>query len=382
MQAPLIVHVIHALGMGGLENGLVNLINRFPPQKYRHAIVCMTCSSEFGNRLRREDVTVYSLYRDQAHIARTYWELYRLFKRLKPALVHGRNLSGLDGLVAAFLAGVPVRVHGEHGRDVDNLDGMNARQRRLKKLLRPLVSHYTAVSRDLADYLVSQIGISPERVTQIYNGVDTEVFAPARIACQPVSRSREAASLVIGTVGRLQPVKDQLSLVKAFMEVSRIDPEIFGRCRLVIAGEGPCRPELESAIAAHGLTDRALLLGARDDVPSVLRTFDVFALPSLAEGISNTVLEAMATGLPVVATRVGGNADLIEDGRSGVLIEVGDTAALAAAIVAYARDEKRRTAHGHMARRRAESMFSLQAMVDSYADFYDRLIATHRTNSS
>ncbi len=371
---PLVVHVIHELGIGGLENGLVNLINRMPAQRYRHAILCMTRHGEFRQRIRRGDVDVYSLHRGQAPLARTYWQLYRLFRRLRPSIVHSRNRSGLDALLPALCAGVRVRIHGEHGRDVDDLDGSNARIRRLKRAFRPFVSHYTTVSRDLAHYLEQAIGVPAGRISQIYNGVDTELFHPEPSAVDAGACARPPRALVVGTVGRLQAVKNQVLLVKAFGAALRSAPGPMQAARLVVVGEGSTRAAIEQEIARQALGARVELLGARDDVAQQLRAMDVFVLPSLAEGISNTILEAMASGLPVVATRVGGNAELVAAGRTGVLVDVDDVGTMADAIAAYAADASLRARHGEAGRQRAESEFSLDAMVSRYAALYDRLL--------
>lgn len=365
---PLIVHVIHALSMGGLENGLVNLINGMDAGRFRHAIVCMSHSTDFERRIRRPDVAVYSMHRDRYPIWRTYIELLRLFRRIRPDIVHSRNLSGLDALVPALLAGVRVRVHGEHGRDVDNLDGANPRQLRLKRLFRPLISHYTAVSKDLASDLVCRIGAPAARVTQIYNGVDTARFRPRG------STDRSAGRFVIGTVGRLQPVKDQALLIDAYCDAKAADPDAMSGTSLTIVGDGPCRDALISQAQAAGLGDRVMFPGASDDVPAMLRTFDLFVLPSLAEGISNTILEAMASGLPVLATRVGGNADLVIEGKTGAIVPAGDRAAITRAILDYVRNPHLCRSHGLEARLRAEREFSLEAMVRSYAEFYAGLL--------
>lgn len=370
--APLIVHVIHALSMGGLENGLVNLINGMDESRFRHAIVCMSHSSDFERRIRRPDVLVYSMHRDSHPLWVTYFRLLRLFRRIRPDIVHTRNLSGLDAILPALLSGVYVRIHGEHGRDVDNLDGSNPKQRRLKRLFRPFVTHYTAVSKDLAGELVQSIGVSAARVTQIYNGVDTYRFRPAEFA---PDLARPAGRLVIGTVGRLQPVKDQGLLIDAYAQARSLDPAALASSSLVIVGEGPCREALLARAQAAGLADRIILPGVSNDVPGMLRTFDLFVLPSLAEGISNTILEAMASGLPVLATRVGGNADIVLEGRTGTIIPAGDRSALTRAILDYARDPVLRLAHGREGRLRAVSQFSLDAMIRAYAEFYAQRLA-------
>lgn len=378
-SVPTLVHVIHQLGMGGLENGLVNLLNRMPGERYRHVIVCMTACGDFGDRIRNDAVAIHEMRRGEVPLALVYWRLFRLFRRLRPAIVHTRNLSGLDALLPAVLAGVPVRVHGEHGRDMDDLDGSNARHRRLKRLFRPLVTRYTAVSRDLARYLESGIEVPAGRVHQIYNGVDTSLFRP-RTGDSPGEPTLSERPFTIGTVGRLQPVKNQLLLLRAFAAAVSRAPRSMETARLLIVGEGPMRPALESAVAECSLQSRVQLAGARNDIPDALREMDVFVLPSLAEGISNTILEAMATGLPIVATRVGGNSELIEDERTGALVETGDWSALADRLIAYASDAALRARHGRAARARAEREFSLDAMVLSYTALYDSLLGrSHRS---
>src|SRR5690606_27119634 len=168
---------------------------------------------------------------------------------------------------------------------------------------------------------------------RICNGVDTLRFRPAS-ARQAVAGSPfdDPHAVIVGTVGRLQTGKDQVKLVRA-VAVARADGEAGARLRLVIAGDGPQRAEVEAEIAASGIGDITWLAGARSDVPELMRALDIFALPSQAEGISNTILEAMASGLPVVATDVGGNAELVAVGESGALVPAQDPHAMAHALL-------------------------------------------------
>ena len=178
-QPPLIAHVIHHLVIGGLENGLVNLINRMPRSRYRHAIVCMTDYSDFSRRLQRDDVSIFAMDKKLGWDFGVYRRLYRLFRRIRPDIVHSRNLTALDSLLPALLSGVPVRIHGEHGRDQFDPEGKSQRYRWLRRLHRPLVTHYVALSKDLERYLHGAIGVPRRRIAQIYNGVDTDRFQPA-----------------------------------------------------------------------------------------------------------------------------------------------------------------------------------------------------------
>jgi len=142
----------------------------------------------------------------------------------------------------------------------------------------------------------------------------------------------------------------------------------------VIAGDGPCRAELDAVARAVGCQDRVRLLGEREDVPQVLRALDMFVLPSLGEGISNAILEAMATALPVVASRVGGNGELVKDGENGLLVEARCAASLAAAIGRYLTDPGLAVAHGSAGRARVEREFSLERMLASYDELYRRFV--------
>jgi sugar transferase (PEP-CTERM/EpsH1 system associated) len=373
---PLVAHVIHALRVGGLENGLVNLINHMDPARYRHAIVCMTDYSDFRDRIRTPGVEVVALHKQELTRWQIYARLFRLFRDWRPAIVHGRNWDGLDAVLPARVAGVPVRVQGEHGRDMHDLHGTNRRQQWLRRLNRPFTTHYSTVSRDLARYLCDAVGIPENRVTQIYNGVDTQLFRPAEggRARLPDGIPAEPGHFVVGTVGRLAPVKDQAMLIRACSRLVRAGAVGAERLRLVIVGDGPLRADLERTAAEECLAGRVFFPGARANVQDWLRAFDLFVLPSLAEGISNTVLEAMATGLPIVATDVGGNADLVEHGRSGCVVASGNAESMAASISRYLENPDLARGEGAAARERAERCFSIRAMVDGYAALYDRLL--------
>ena len=378
---PLIAHAIYRLDIGGLENGLVNLINRFPSDRYRHCVICMEDFSEFRQRITRSDVRVFAMRKSQTGAAALYRHLYSLFRKLRPTIVHSRNLSGLDTLLPAMLAGVPHRVHSEHGRDVDDLDGTSLKPRLLRKLHGPLIQRYIAVSKDLQNYLIRGIGVSSSRITQIYNGVDTERFAPVK--AKPARVLPESFygddKVVIGTVGRLQPIKDQVTLVRAFAHALEQQPSLRAFARLAIVGSGPSHDALLACVREQCLSDLVWMPGARDDVAQVLQCLDVFVLPSLNEGISNTILEAMASGLPIVATAVGGNLELVVEGVNGRLVPSRDPAALGQELTRYLLEPELRRRHANASRKRATDHFSIEAMVNAYLRFYDSLYSDEPT---
>ena len=372
---PCIAHVVYRFDVGGLENGVVNLVNHLPSDSYRHAIVALTDVTDFHERIRRDDVQFFSLHKRPGHGVRLYPRLFKLFRDLAPAIVHTRNLAALEASVPAWFAGVPARVHGEHGRDVGDLDGSNRRYQRVRRVYRPFVNRYVALSKDLADYLRGPIGIPAARIAQIYNGVDTARFAPAPDGRVPPPGCPFTSPDLwfVGTVGRMKDVKDQVTLAEAFVAAVRRHPA-GARMRLVIVGSGPLSDRVDGVLASAGLRDQAWLPGDRADVPDILRGLDCFVLPSLAEGVSNTILEAMASGIPIVATRVGGNPELVDDGLTGRLVPPSNPESMAAAILAYFNDPATGRRHGRAARQVAVKRFSLERMVKDYLSLYDSLL--------
>lgn len=378
-QPPMIVHIIYALSTGGLENGLVNIINRCPPSRYRHVIICLTGAEHFASRLTAPNVDVIELHKKPGHDLRMYWRLWRHLRRLRPAVVHTRNLAALETHALGLLMPGCKRVHGEHGRDMHDLDGSNRKYQWLRRALSPLIHQFIAVSRDLSRWLVDTVHIPERKVTQIYNGVDTQRFAraeePGNLPTgMPESFQPGSDSVVIGTVGRLAAVKDQQLLLVALHRLVSERPELRSSLRLLIVGDGPEYEALNALTERLELGGMVWLAGDREDIPELLRTMDIFVLPSLGEGISNTVLEAMASGLPVIATSVGGNPELVQDGATGLLFPAGDVSALARALATLIDNPSRRHAMGEAAEAHIRQNFDWQRTVDSYLSLYDALL--------
>jgi sugar transferase (PEP-CTERM/EpsH1 system associated) len=262
-----------------------------------------------------------------------------------------------------------VVIHGEHGRTALDPEGRNAFRRRVRRLLSPLVNQFVAVSSDLTRWLVEEVRIPCRKVLHIPNGVDTTRFSPDNRQAGRRAITVPDGWMALGCVGRLEPVKDHASLLQAFAAVQN-----DYKALLFLVGDGPSRSAIEQQVNALGLESRVRLLGERKDVPLVLKGLDLFFLPSVGEGMSNSILEAMATGLPVVATRVGGNPELVQDDVTGILVEPSAPFALAAAMKRYLDDPELIARHGNAGRARVEAEFSLTRMLNAYESLYTRLL--------
>ncbi|HEX9173232.1 MAG TPA: TIGR03088 family PEP-CTERM/XrtA system glycosyltransferase [Telluria sp.] len=376
---PLVVHLVYRLDIGGLETLLVDAINRMPAQRYRHAVVCLTDYTDFAQRITRPGVELFALHKPPGLGLASHLKLFKLLRRLRPAILHTYNLGTIEYAAVALAAGVPVRVHAEHGRDAGDPNGTNRKHNLLRRLLVPVIDRYVPVSSDLRQWLKQVVGIPDAKNQFIGNGVDTDRFRPGPVAGDPVEPWTGPGLFVIGTVGRLQDVKDQACLVDAFARLRQLLPAEADRLRLVLVGDGPLRARLADRIAAAGLQDVAYLAGPRSDVAPVMRSLSLFALPSMAEGTPVTLLEAMASSLPVVATRVGGIPELVVDGSTGTLVPAADPEQLARALASYVGDSDLARRHGAAGRGRVEQHFSMAAMLASYLALYDGLCQTKTT---
>lgn len=353
-----ITHVVFALGVGGLETGLINLLRRLRAPDFEHQILCMKDLGANTEAAREAGASVELVGSLEGANRGIIWALRRRIRHFRPHIVHSRNFGTVDAILAARLAGVGRVIHGEHGWDVPDLYGTSRKRRLVRGVLSPLVRRYVTVSYKLADWLLEHRGRFRGKITTIHNGVDLARYEQVPRPDRPPRH--------LGTVGRLAEVKDQVSLVRAFAALAEDHPA----ARLSIIGDGPVRPRLEEEIAATGCAERIALPGFRTDTDRVYGELDLFVLPSLNEGISNTILEAMASGLPVVASEVGGNPELVVPGETGSLFPAGDPVALERVLRGYLEDPERVAREGRAARRRAIAAFSLDRMAEEYARLY------------
>lgn len=364
MHAPpprplLVAHLVHRFGVGGLESVVLELIRRLPADRFRHTVICLTDSDAAMTRRLPPDVPVHALHKRPGKDWLVWFRLWRLLRRVRPHILHSCNIATLEGALPAALAGVTVRLHAEHGRDMYDLDGSNPTYCWLRRLYAPLIHAFVPVSHELEQWLLHQVRIPPAKVRLIPNGVDLTRFRPRTAPHDPTG-------LVMGTVGRLAPVKDHATLLRGFALLAGRFPE--RNLSLLLVGDGPLRQELEAQAQAAGVGKKVHFAGEQADIPTWLGRMDLFALSSLAEGMPLTLLEAMASGVACVATRTGACPRLIREGETGFLFPVGDGEALARIMARYLEEPGLAARHGAAGRARAESEYDLEQTVAHYAD--------------
>jgi sugar transferase (PEP-CTERM/EpsH1 system associated) len=276
----------------------------------------------------------------------------------------------MDGILAAKLARTKYVVHGEHGREYRDLHGKSFLRNFGRRLLAWFTDRIVTVSDDLRNWLVREVGIPHDKVITIINGVDTTRFFPPADKSQAKKHlGIDPETFVIGSVGRLDKVKNYRMLLEAILLARQCESSFL----VLIIGDGPERYDLEYFARTHSIPN-VQFLGQRDNVYDYLKAFDLFVLTSLAEGISNTILEAMATGLPVLATGVGGNPEIVQDDVTGSLIPPRDTSLLWKKMNEYFNNNWLCQRHGLAGRLRCEEMFSLEQMVVKYDSLYSSLM--------
>ena len=364
-----ILHVLTFLGQGGTEHVVLNLIAGFGDQQFEQEI-CTTrgYDLEFARAHQLEN-RVHSAGRSVATLQFPLFRLAKIMRAYRPHIVHTRNWGALEAVPAARLAGVPVIIHSEHGYEMESLSGLPLRRRLFRRAAYVMADAVFTVTEELRDYHARQAWLPSDRFRVLYNGVDVNRFAP-----RPDVRRRlrndfgwSADSFVIGTVGRLVPIKDQTTLLRAAEQLigSGIDAHVL------LVGGGPEEGKLRQYVSTSAqLSGRTRFMGASQHVDEILNAMDVFVLPSLKEGLSNTLLEAMATSLPVIATRVGGNPEILEDGHSGRLFTPKDVSELVVRLTQLASNQSFRQAVGCSARHRIMAKFSLDLMIETYRNLY------------
>lgn len=364
-SAPIkILYVALDMDLGGLQRIVHLLIEGLNRRRFEPVLCCFDRGGVFYDALRSEGVRGRILHRRPGPFDGTLLRnLIRYVRENEIDVIHSQNACALYAGLAGLVTGVPV-IHTDHGRLVPD--------KRSAILEDWLASHFlhaiVGVSEELTAYLNSRLGIAAKKLKTIVNGVDTDRFMPVTRERKDALRAQNGLGphdLVLGTVCRFDPIKNLPFMISSMPEIVKQLPH----AKLVIVGEGPMRQSLEEIIHALGMAQYIAIWPRRHDIEQVMPQFDVYVCTSLSEGTSMTILEAMACGLPIVASAVGGNRSLI-DSTNGFLFSVKDVEAYVSNVVSLFLDSARMDSMGAESRIRAERLYPLRRTRQRYQSLY------------
>lgn len=362
-----IVHLITELDVGGAQQALLRLLANADRSRYDITVLTLYNGDKpLGKAIAALDIPVIDLGLDKPWRLYAVIRLYAELRRRQPAILHAWMFhANILGRLVGRAAGVPSIITSRRSVEVGG-----DRREWIKRLTQSLDDAVIAVSDVVAVAEVERAGAKQDKVITVHNGLDVAEFKAEASPTMREGLGLGADDLVVGTVGRLQPVKAHQSLLAMVAELAPRWPQL----RLVIVGDGPLRSDLEQLVMTYNIRGHVHFTGTRRDVAAILPTFDLFVLPSRWEGLPNAVLEAMASARPVVATAVGGTPEVVVEGVTGLLVPVGDQAALNGAIERLLADKSRRTTMGEAGRKHVQDRFSVHFMVDKVQALYERLL--------
>jgi glycosyltransferase involved in cell wall biosynthesis len=362
-----VAHILRSLEFGGAEKLVVDLAGlQKESDRIEPELVCLESLGPLHGEAGRRGLPCILIGSGGVRYLSGIGRMRSHFSRTKPDIVHTHNfLSHVHAAPAARLAGIPV-VHTKHGRAVMSF----AWSKRFRRFLYQLADRIVVVSNETGESFLAKSGVAPERVTVIHNGIDTGRFAGVDRNGARQDLRINGDAIVFGAVSRLDPVKDHLTMIEAFKKISRT----CARCLLVIVGDGPERGTIERKVEELGLGGAVKLEGFSAEVPKYLASFDLFLQPSTEEGLSLTILEAAAAGVPVVASSVGGTGEIIEDGKTGMLVLPQDVEALADVMRRFVEDPAPFRDMARRARKNVEERFSLAGMAAAYEALYTSVL--------
>lgn len=364
-----VAHVFLSLNIGGMEKVGLDLIKNMDQEKYEHFVVCLDELGYFGEKLKEDGFPVFAFHKGQGYTFSLLLKLIRFFRKNNIRIVHTNNPAPhFWGGMAAFLAGVKIRIHTKHGRNF-----INIKKKVFINRLSALLSHrVVSVSRDSAE-LTKNIERVPERkISIILNGVDTDYF---RKQTKNEALYKEfgiaPGKTVIGCISRFSTDKDYETLIKAFNEVLKEKANLV----LLLVGDGETKKEMMALADKLQIKEKVIFSGFRSDILDLLNFLDIFILSTHTEGISISLLEAMATEKAVIATDVGGNGEIVEHGQNGCLVAENDVAGLKEMILYLLNDEHEKNRMAKAARKLVVGKFSLQKTVAQYEALYEEFLS-------
>jgi len=363
-----VLHITYDMNIGGTEQVIRNLIEGRTASRYRCSVLCLDGKvGPWGKELEQKGITHHCLNRRSGFDTKLITQVRKLIKAEAIDIIHCHQYTPFSyGWFAKAFTGKPI-IFTEHGRFYPDFGTLK------RKLINPILQTFTtaitSISAATKQALVTYENLSPNRIEVIYNGIMDE-FQPPAVELKE-TLGIDANAVVFGTISRLDPIKNQAMMIRAFARVWRDNKNTV----LLIVGDGPLRQELETLMAQLQLQDAVIFTGFQPGPKRYLSIIDVFLLPSLSEGTSMTLLEAMSYGKPSIATAVGGTPEIIEDGRTGKLIDNEDEEALVTAMQQLGANASERDTLGKTAREVYLQRFTVSAMVQQYEALYQRCLA-------
>jgi L-malate glycosyltransferase len=365
-----ICHLLHVLRVGGAEVLAARLARRLRDD-YDFVFVCLDELGSLADELRADGFAVHLLQRRPGIDWRCSLRLAKLLRAERVALLHAHQYTPFFyGMTARLLYRRPPLLFTEHGRLYP--DYPRPKRMLANRVLLERRDRVVGVGEAVRQALLRNEGLPGGRVGVLYNGIDLAAFS--NHAAERLDVRREIGigpgDFVLIQVARLDPLKDHATALRTMEGVVRRRPD----ARLVLVGEGPERPALEELVRQRGLAEHVRFLGLRRDIPRLLAAADLCLLTSVSEGIPLTLIEAMAAGLPVVATGVGGVGEVVADGETGLLAPLGSELYLRDAVLRLAGDGDLRRQMSRRARARAAALFSEEQMLGSYRRLYQEMV--------
>lgn len=352
-----VLHIVLSLEIGGMEQVVADLVKQTDHHEFVSVVACLNELGPIAKELISVGVKVLKVDKMVPILSYLYpGKLIKLIRGHNIDVVHVHSGCWHKAALAARYCGVKKIIYTDHGRKFPD----SAKVMILDRLVSPITRHVVAVSDNLAEYLRINVGIPGKKIKVIINGIDVNRFLFS------FNQIPGNTCLRLGIIARLAPVKDIATLIRAMAIVHQHNPNLL----LSIVGDGPERYFLESLVSELGLAQVVSFLGFRRDIPSVLKEIDIFVLSSLSEGTSITLLEAMASGKPVVVTNVGGNPAIVEQGVNGLLVPPGDSEALARALLNLAGASELRRAMATANINKVAERYSIQSMARHYEALY------------
>jgi glycosyltransferase involved in cell wall biosynthesis len=371
-----VFYLVDSLNVGGTETQAVELALRLPASEYEIVMGCLREEGPLLERLKGSAVSVREFHpAGGLDSPAGLWQVTRLaayLRRGKFDVVHTHDLwSNLMGVTAARLAGVPAIISSR--RDLAHFDWYQGKRRHWLRRIQNLSGVVLANATPIRDALIAEDGFAPEKLRVIHNGVDTEKFQRAKRDRARMFPNLSNERLVVLVGNMHSDVKGHPWLIASAPTVLREFPDV----RFVFAGDGELRPQFEAQAAKLGLAGKFMFLGRRSDIPEILASCDIAVLPSRAEGLPNAVLEYMAAGLPTIASRVGGNAELLQDGVTGLLVLAENADALADALLRLLRNPEQARQIGSEGQRFAVENFRFERLIREVDELYTELLQRH-----